>query len=66
MCVPNGFILFESFFLMFWFVRGNIIPGNLGFARYEQVHQCFSVCRLRDMGVYLRVCMCVCLRIFNY
>ena len=30
MCVPNGFILFKSFY--FWFLRENIIPGNLGFA----------------------------------
>ena len=32
MCVPTDFIYLRVF--MFLFVRENLIPGNLGFARY--------------------------------
>ena len=38
---------------MFWFDRESIMPGNFGFA--------ISVCKSREGGVCLRVCMCVCL-----
>ena len=32
MCLRNDFISFERFYV--WFVKYNIIPGQLGFARY--------------------------------
>ena len=41
---------------MFWFVRYNIIPSNLGFA----LAYCFSVCSLRNWGCMSNsVHMCV-------
>ena len=48
MCEPNDFYLRV---FTFWSDRENIIPGNVGFD--------ISVCRLRERGVCLRVCMCV-------
>ena len=51
MCEPNDF-LFNLRVFTFWFDRDSIIPGNFGFV--------ISVCRLRERGVCLRVCICVC------
>ena len=49
-CVNLMIYLFLRVFT-FWFDRENIIQGNFGFA--------ISVCRLRERGICLRVCMCV-------